>query len=61
MGRDKGKRPVGAVQIDNVALVVAQRDAHSTNVDWAKIDALVLQQGASEFNVLVAERQAADF
>ena len=43
VGRNEGKRPVSAVQIDDVALVVAQRDAHSTNIDRAKVDALVLQ------------------
>jgi hypothetical protein len=61
VGRNQGKRPVGAIQVDDVALVVAQRDAHSTNVDRAKIDALVLEQRASEFNLLVSERQAAHF
>ncbi len=59
--RNKGKWPIGAIQIDNVALIVAQRHAHSTNVGRAKIDALILEQGAAEFNVLVAEWQAAHF
>ena len=55
------KRPIGAVQIDDISFIVAQSDAHARDVDRSEIHAFILQKRTAEFNVFISKRESADF
>ena len=55
------KRPVGAVQIDDISFIVAQSDAHARNINRSEIYAFILQKRTAEFNVFISKRESANF
>ena len=55
------KRPVGAIQIDDISFIVAQSDAHARDINRSEIDAFILQERTAEFNVFISKRESANF
>jgi hypothetical protein len=53
--------PVGAVHVQDVALVVYELHLHALDVDGAEVDALVGLQGGAELNVGLARHQVVRF
>ncbi len=61
MGGDNGEAPVGAVHVQDVALVVHELHLHALNVDGSEIHALVGLQGGAELNVGLTGRHGERF
>ena len=55
------KRPIGAVQIDDISFVIAQSDAHARDINRSEIHAFILQKRTAEFNVFISKRESANF